>query len=168
MNQKLAPGLRVAKSSIDGAGCFAATRFCRHQLIAEYVGEKITFAEAERRQRAPGKKCVCDVDKEWSIDGSLGGNGTQYINHSCEPNAYLVTSRGRLFLHALRDITPAEEITAEYLYELELGEITCHCKTSACVEEDRRRVSPISRGSLSLRLLKNRGQRQKPEERSTR
>src|SRR5712664_930763 len=117
MNQKLAPGLRVAESRIDGSGCFAASDFRRDQRIAEYVGERITFAEAERRQQEPGKKCVCDIDKEWSIDGSLGGNGTQYINHSCDPNAYLVTFEGRLFLHALRDIAATEEITAEYLYE---------------------------------------------------
>ena len=118
MNQKLAPGLRLAQSSIDGCGCFAAACFARDQRIAEYVGERITCAEAECRQLAPGKKCICDIDKEWSIDGSLGGNGTQYINHSCDPNAYLVTAGGRLFLHALRDITAAEEITAEYLFEL--------------------------------------------------
>ena len=140
MNQKLAPGLRVGKSRIDGKGCFAAAGFRQDQPIAEYVGERITPAEAERRQRAPGKKCVCDIDKEWSIDGSRGGNGTQYVNHSCEPNASLVVAHGRLFLRALRDITPAEEITVEYLYELELGEVTCRCQTSVCVEEDRRRV----------------------------
>lgn len=137
MNQTLAPGLRVAKSRIDGRGCFAVTGFGKDQRIAEYVGEKITFAEAERRQRAPGKHCVCDIDKEWSVDGSLGGNGTQYINHSCDPNAYLVTADGRLFLHALREITAAEEITAEYLYELELDETPCGCRTAACVMNDR-------------------------------
>lgn len=137
MKHGLAPGLRVAKSRIDGEGCFAATCFSHDERIAEYVGEKITFAEAELRQRAPGKKCVCDIDKEWSIDGSSGGNGTQYINHSCDPNAYLVVSEGRLFLHALRDITPAEEITAEYLYELELDQTQCRCQTADCVENNR-------------------------------
>jgi uncharacterized protein len=144
MNQKLAPGLRVAKSRIDGRGCFAATQFRRDQRIAEYVGEKINYLEAERRQRRPGKKCVCDLNKEWSIDGSLGGNGTQYINHSCDPNAYLVISHGRLFLHALRDITAAEEITAEYLYELELDARTCCCRTVACIERLRGASAEIS------------------------
>lgn len=137
MTQKLAPGLRVAKSRIDGIGCFAIIGFRRDQRIAEYVGERITSAEAERRQREPGKKCVCDIDNEWSIDGSLGGNGTQFINHSCNPNAYLVVSGGRLFLHALRDITPAEEITAEYLYELNLDERACRCLAATCAENRR-------------------------------
>jgi len=141
MNYRLAPGLRVAKSRIDGYGCFAGVCFQQDRRIAEYVGEKITFAEAERRQRAPGKKCVCDIDKEWSVDGSLGGNGTQYVNHSCDPNAYLVTFEGRLFLHALRDIAMAEEITVEYLYELELDQTPCRCQTAACVKHDRSAIN---------------------------
>src|SRR5712691_739990 len=120
MNNSLAPGLRVAKSSIEGEGCFAAIYFCENQRIAEYVGERISFAEAECRRRAAGKKCICDVDREWSIDGSRGGNGTQYINHSCDPNSYLVVSRSRVFLHALREIIPGEEITTDYLYEMGL------------------------------------------------
>ena len=133
MNRNLAPGLRIAKSAIDGDGCFAATHFRQHQRIAEYAGERISIAEAERRRRAPGKKFVCDVDSEWSIDGRYGGNGTQYINHSCEPNSYLVVSQGRVFLHALRKICSGEEITTEYFYELELDGTECRCQSASCV-----------------------------------
>ena len=134
MNQSLAPGLLVAKSGIDGKGCFATVHFRRNQRIAEYVGERISFAQAECRRRAPGKKCICDVDPEWSIDGSRGGNGTQYINHSCDPDSYLVVSKGRVFLHALREISAGEEITMEYLYELGLERTRCNCRTASCVE----------------------------------
>lgn len=134
-NRKLSPGLRVAKSSIDGKGCFAAVSFRQNQQIAEYVGERISFAEAECRRRAPGKKCICDVDDEWSIDGSQGGNGTQYINHSCDPNSYLVVSRGRVFLRALREITPGEEITTDYVYEMGLDRTRCNCQTASCLEK---------------------------------
>ena len=129
---RLVRGLRIGKSEIEGHGCFAAARFRRHQRIAEYVGERITSAEAERRQSASGKKRVCDVDEEWSIDGSLGGNGTEYVNHSCAPNCYVVVSRGRLFIHALRDIAPAEEITLDYLYGLALDRTVCLCQATSC------------------------------------
>ncbi|SRR6266496_1432839 len=115
MKQKLAPGLRVAKSRIDGLGCFAAIYFRQNQKIAEFVGERIALAEAERRRSAPGKKCICDVDPEWSIDGSCGSNGTQYIKHSCEPNSYLIISQGHVFLRALREMASGEEITTDYL-----------------------------------------------------
>ena len=133
MHHSPAPGLRIAKSRIDGHGCFAAVRFRKHQRIAEYVGERISVAEAARRQSVPGKKRVCDVDLEWSIDGSHGGNGTQYVNHSCEPNAQLTVTNGRLFLYATRGINPGEEITAEYLYELRLDDAECRCQTATCV-----------------------------------
>ena len=134
MNQSLAPGIRVARSRIDGKGCFATVKFCQDEKIAEYVGERISLAEAECRRRAPGKKCICDVDSEWSIDGNHGGNGTQYINHSCEPNSYVVISEGRVFLHALREINPGEEITTDYLYEVKLDETECRCRTATCRE----------------------------------
>lgn len=134
-SRKLAYGLRVAESNIDGKGCFAAVSFRRNEQIAEYVGERISFAEAECRRRAPGKKCICDVDREWSIDGSRGGNGTQYINHSCYPNSYLVVSGGRVFIHALREIFPGEEITTDYRYEMGLDQTRCNCQTASCLEK---------------------------------
>jgi SET domain-containing protein len=134
-NRNLAHGLQVAKSSIDGKGCFATVWFGENQQIAEYVGERISLAEAECRRRAPGKKCICDVDHEWSIDGSSGGNGTQYINHSCDPNSYLVISNGRVFLHALREIIPGDEITTDYQYEMGLDGTRCNCQTSSCLEK---------------------------------
>ena len=145
MNQSLAPGIGVARSRIDGNGCFATAKFCQDQQIAEYIGERISLAEAERRRRAPGKKSICDVDPEWSIDGSRGGNGTQYVNHSCEPNSYLVISEGRVFLHALREIIPGEEITIDYLYELKLDEVECRCRMATCLE----RINPARAASES-------------------
>jgi uncharacterized protein len=135
MKEKLAPGLRVAKSRIDGLGCFAAVYFRQNQKIAEFVGERITFAEAERRRSTPGKKCICDVDAEWSIDGSCGGNGTQYVNHSCEPNSYLIISQGQVFLHALKEMAPGEEITTDYLFELALEQTQCNCQAASCLEK---------------------------------
>ena len=141
MNQVLAEGLRVEKSSIDGKGCFAAVPFTRNQKIADYVGDRISFAEAERRQLAPGKKCIFDVNPRWSVDGSRGGNGTQHINHSCDPNAYPLVSRGRIFFYALREIAPDEEITADYLYELEMDKKRCHCGASFCMAKNRKTLA---------------------------
>ena len=134
INQNLAAGLTVAKSKINGKGCFTAVTFRPDQKIAEYVGERISSKEAERRLRASSKKCICEVNSEWSIDGSRGGNGTQYVNHSCEPNAYVIISHGRVFLHALRCISPGEEITTDYLYELGLDRTRCNCQTASCPE----------------------------------
>lgn len=116
MNQRLAPGLTIARSRIHGKGCFAAILFRQNQQIAEYVGERIAVAEAARRRCAAGEQCICDVDAKWAIDGSRGGNGTQYVNHSCQPKSDVIVLRGQVFLYALREITPGEEITTDYLY----------------------------------------------------
>jgi len=134
MNQRLAPGLTIARSKIHGQGCFAAILFRQNQQIAEYVGERISLEEAERRRCSSGEQCICDVDAEWSIDGSRGGNGTQYVNHSCQPNSDVIVLRGQIFLYALREITSGEEITTDYLYELGLDGTRCHCRTDSCRE----------------------------------
>ncbi len=136
MNQKLAFGLTVATSRIHGKGCFAIIPFHENQQIAEYLGERISVTEAARRRRAAGEKCICDVDAQWAIDGSRSGNGTQYVNHSCQPNSYVIVSQGRIFLYALGEIAPGEEITTDYLYELRLEQTKCFCGSSSCARRD--------------------------------
>jgi SET domain-containing protein len=132
MNHTFPFGIKIDKSRIHGKGCFAAIPFHKDQQIAEYVGERISLAEAERRRSAAGEQCICDVDLERAIDGSRGGNGTQYVNHSCEPNSYVRIAEGRIFIHALKEIVPGEEITADYLYELSSDRIPCRCRTATC------------------------------------
>src|SRR5713226_4215416 len=110
---KLAPGLAVAPSRIDGKGCFATVHFSRRRKIAEYTGERIPDQEAQRRAHRV-KLRICDIDGRWSLDGSRGGNGTHYINHSCEPNAYMKTVYGHVLFFALREISRGEEITIDY------------------------------------------------------
>lgn len=134
ITQRLAFGLAIGKSKIHGKGCFARIPFYENQRIAEYLGERISLAEAERRRRALGEQCICDVDSDCAIDGSRGGNGTQYINHSCQPNSYVIISEKRIFIYALRHITPGEEITTDYLCELHSDQTTCRCRTASCDE----------------------------------
>jgi SET domain-containing protein len=128
---KLAPGLAVAKSAIHGKGCFAAVRFARWKKIAEYTGEKITNAEAERRGSRRVLR-ISGLDSRWSIDGSRGGNGTHYINHSCRPNCFMRTVRGHLLVLALRDIRRGEEITLDYVSTLHSDRKRCTCKAPGC------------------------------------
>src|ERR1043166_1777830 len=110
----LAPGLSIRKSSINGRGCFATRLFRRRQKIAEYTGERISDLEALKRARGRRHLRICDIDGRFSLDGARGGNGTHYINHSCEPNAYMKIVHGHVLFFALRDIHPGEEITIDY------------------------------------------------------
>src|ERR1044071_2679 len=111
---KLAPGLAIRKSRINGKGCFATISFKRGKKIAEYTGERISDLEAQKRARNRRVLRICDIDGRFSLDGARGGNGTHYINHSCEPNAYMRTVYGHVLFFALRDIRPSEEITIDY------------------------------------------------------
>ena len=79
---KLAAGLSIKKSPINGHGCFATRKFAKLKKIAEYTGERISDWEAMRRARGRRHLRICDVDGKWSLDGAIGGNGTHYINHS--------------------------------------------------------------------------------------
>ena len=129
---KLAPGLEVRESPIDGKGCFAARPFPKGRKIAEYAGERITTREAERRALTRRRLRICAIDRRWSLDGARGGNGTHYINHSCRPNCYMRLTRGHLLFMALRDISPGEEITCDYISTHHPDDYRCRCKAPTC------------------------------------
>ena len=129
---KLAPGLAVGESAIDGKGCFATQPFARGRKIAEYTGERISRREAARRARRRRKHRVCAVNYYWSLDGARGGNGTHYINHSCAPNAYMKNLYGHIIFFALRDIRPGEEITVDYVSTYHPDSKKCRCKAPNC------------------------------------
>ena len=131
MKLKLAPGLAIRKSPIEGKGCFSVVSIKRARKIAEYAGERITNAEAKRRSLRR-KLRICEVDNRWSLDGSRGGNGTHYINHSCDPNAFMKILYGHILFIALRDIRPGEEITIDYESTLHSDEKRCVCGAPSC------------------------------------
>jgi SET domain-containing protein len=131
MRLALAPGLAVRKSPIEGKGCFSVAPFRSRRKIAEYTGEKITNTEANRRANRR-KLRICAINNRWSLDGSRGGNGTHYINHSCEPNAYMKILYGHILFIALRDIEPGEEITIDYESTLHSDKKKCICGAPCC------------------------------------
>ena len=132
MRLKLAHGLAIKKSSINGRGCFATRLFPRGKKIAEYTGERIATVEAERRARRRRVLRICAIDSRWSLDGSRGGNGTHYINHSCQPNCFMKILYGHIQFYALRDIHPGEEITIDYQYTLHSDRKRCYCGAESC------------------------------------
>src|SRR2546428_9208519 len=131
MKLQLAPGLTIRASSIDGRGCFATALFKRGRKIAEYTDVKISHAEAERRHHRRILR-ICAVNERWSLDGSRGGNGTHYINHCCDPNAYMKSLYGHVLFFALRDIRPREEITIDYENTLHSDRKRCSCGARSC------------------------------------
>jgi SET domain-containing protein len=132
MKEKLAPGIRVGASKIDGKGCFATAFFPKGRKIAELTGERVSRVEAARRMRGRERLHICAIDSYWGIDGSRGGNGTQYVNHSCQPNTYMKIIYGHILFYALRDIHPGEELTLDYVESYHPDTKRCRCKAPGC------------------------------------
>lgn len=125
-------GLSVMRSALSGLGCFATAYFPKNSLVAKYAGERISHAEAMWRMTGPSGKHICQLDMDHYIDGSVGGNETQYINHSCEPNADVLVFDGLMIVFALKEILPGEEITVDYLNSFDQDQALCECHTASC------------------------------------
>ena len=138
-----APGIDVRPSAIDGKGCFATIGFKKGRKIAEYAGEKISRREIARRLKGKKRIHICGLNSYWAIDGSRAGNGTQYINHSCNPNCYVRTIHDHILFFALRDIEPGEEILLDYEQSYHSDRKQCSCGAPNC----RGRINKIAGNS---------------------
>jgi len=129
---KKSNGLCVRESTLHGQGCFATVRFLEGNRIAEYAGERITRKEAMLRMKESAGKRISELDADWYIDGSVNGNQTQFINHSCDPNADALVVGAVMLIVALREIAAGEEITVDYLNSFELDQSICKCRATSC------------------------------------
>ncbi len=131
------------KSTIHGFGIFAKTKIPQGTRIIEYIGEKITKAEAERRgpklveyakkHKQAGAVYIFVLNKKYDIDGHVEYNTAKYINHSCEPNCEVDIIRGHIWVIALRDIEKEEELFYNYGYDLDTyEEHPCFCRKTKC------------------------------------
>ena len=146
-SEKLTRGLVVIKSRLHGVGCFATARFPKNSPIAEYAGERISHSEAMGRMKGPDGQRISELDTDCYIDGSVEGNDTQYINHSCEPNADAFNIDGFMIVFALREIVPGEEIIVDYLNSFEMDRTVCQCRAASCRQGLIRRPRKKSRPS---------------------
>lgn len=127
------PVLEFRDSGIHGRGGFAIGRVRKGARLIEYVGEKITKAEAAKRIAADNP-FIFTLDDEFDVDGAVPWNPAKFLNHSCEPNAEAEIIDGRIWIKALRTIQPGEEITFNYSYDLENHEEhPCRCGAAQCV-----------------------------------
>jgi hypothetical protein len=63
----------------------------------------------------------------------LLGPPDRHVNHSCDPNAYVLYEGDRSFLVARRDIAVGQEITCDYNINITGGTAwPCHCGTARC------------------------------------
>ena len=110
--------LVVRKSGVHGKGVFALKPIKKGELVIEYVGEVISWAEALRRHphdpSQPDHTFYFHIDDQTVIDGKVGGNASRWINHSCAPNIEADDSGGKVLLMATRAIKPGDELFFDY------------------------------------------------------
>jgi len=111
----------IRGSAIQGRGGFATRRITKGERIAEYIGERISWKEADRRYDDEGMKrhhtFLFSVTSRTVIDAAVGGNDSRFINHSCDPNCEAVDEKGRIFIEAIKNIPKGTELTYDYAFE---------------------------------------------------
>ncbi|NXS31976.1 SETMR methyltransferase, partial [Pomatostomus ruficeps] len=122
--------LQVFRTRCKGWGVRALEPVAAGSFVCEYAGEVLGAAEARRRSRAQAPQdpnYIIAVREhlhdgrvlETFVDPTRVGNVGRFLNHSCEPNLFMVPVRvdsmvPRLALFAATDIPAGEELSYDY------------------------------------------------------
>ncbi|KAF1691154.1 SET domain-containing protein [Pseudoxanthomonas koreensis] len=121
MSRKIA----ARKSPIHGNGVFAVAPIRKGKRLIEYKGKRRTHEDVDAGDSGDvdsGHTFLFTINDEYVIDANHGGNDARWINHSCAPNCEAVIEehdgknrrKDRVFIEAIRDIAPGEELTYNY------------------------------------------------------
>ena len=124
--------LRLGRSRIHRWGVYADQNIPARRKVMEYTGERISRRETRRRSNERELHYLFTLDNYWTIDGSVGGSGAEYINHSCEPNLVSRIVRGHILYFSLRRIRKGEELTTDYHFSPDVEKVPCACGTAGC------------------------------------
>ncbi|MEM6820943.1 MAG: SET domain-containing protein-lysine N-methyltransferase [Verrucomicrobiota bacterium] len=153
----------IRNSKIHGSGIFATQKIKKGTRIIEYIGEKISKKESEKRsvrqihrseKTGDGAVYIFEINDDYDIDGNVDWNPARLINHSCEPNCETLNENDRIWIESTRRIKKGEELCYNYGYDLECYEDhPCLCGTKNCVGYIVRK----SQWKKLKKLLKKRG-----------
>ncbi len=135
--------IEVRHSNVHGLGVFATRAIAKGTRVVEYLGERVSHGEADRRYEDKDENdshtFLFIVDSRTVIDAGVGGNDARYINHSCNPNCESVIEDGRVFIEAIRDIEPGAELSYDYQIQREADDpdnvdeiFACRCGFPQC------------------------------------
>ena len=138
------------RSPIHGNGVFAKAPLKKGERVVEYKGKRRTHEEVDAGDTGDvdsGHTFLFTLNDEYVIDANASGNVARWINHSCKPNCEAILHedggddrrKDRVFIEAIRDIEPGEELSYNYGITLaekhtrELKEIwACRCGAKKC------------------------------------
>lgn len=121
------------QSLIHGTGGFARVNIPKATRVIEYLGERIDKQESLRRCEQ-NNEYIFTLNNEQDLDGNVKWNPARLLNHSCAPNCEAELSDDRIWIVALQDIMPGEELTFNYGFDPEdYKGYPCHCGAPNCV-----------------------------------
>jgi hypothetical protein len=137
------PLIEARESGIHGRGVYAVAPIRKGARILEYLGERISHAEADRRYERKseddGHTFLFIASNRTVIDAGVDGNDARFINHSCNPNCETVIEGSRVYIDAIRNIKPGEELGYDYQLTwestddpAELALYACRCGAKKC------------------------------------
>jgi SET domain-containing protein len=137
------PLFEVRHSPIHGYGVFAARRIRKGTTVVEYLGDRVSHAQADARyeDKDPNDNhtFLFTVDAKTVIDGGVNGNEARFINHGCDPNCESSTRNKRIFIDAIRTIQPGEELAYDYQIQRDSDDapnvdeiFACRCGAKNC------------------------------------
>lgn len=136
------PLVEARNSAIHGTGVYAIAPIKKGTRVIEYLGDRISHAEADRRYETKsddGHTFLFIASDRIVIDAGVGGNDARFINHSCAPNCETVIEGTRVFIDATRNIKAGEELGYEYQLTWEttddpeeLALFACRCGAKSC------------------------------------
>lgn len=130
--------LSVRPSGIHRWGVFAEEAIPERKKVIEYTGEKISRKETKKRGSA-NLIYLFTLNAYWTVDGSVGGSGAEYVNHSCDPNLRSWIVKDHILYMSKRPIRLGEELTIDYRFDWNVDRVPCLCGTHKC------------RGTINLR-----------------
>lgn len=137
------PYFEIRSSSIQGRGAFALRRIRKGTRLIEYVGERISHDEADRRYDEDGMKrhhtFLFTLNRKTVIDAAVDGNEARFINHSCDPNCEAVIDGSHIYIESIKTIEPGAELVYDYQYdrapdadESDEARYPCRCGSPNC------------------------------------
>ncbi|WP_202841245.1 SET domain-containing protein [Luteimonas saliphila] len=112
-------------SPIHGNGVFATGLIKKGERVVRYKGKLRTHAEVDEEygdDDEDGHTFLFTLNDDYVVDANVGGNIARWINHSCQPNCESEIEedakdrrhKDKVFIQALREIKPGEELTYNY------------------------------------------------------
>jgi hypothetical protein len=120
----------VRASPIEGLGLFAGEAIGRGERIRRINVAREVTAETPLREDHGERADHCDYPDGRVV---LLGYPDRHVNHSCDPNAYVLYEGESCYLVARRDIAAGAEITCDYNVNITGGTAwACHCGAARC------------------------------------